>query len=56
MGELVADYAGLSTLGAECVAATAALEGRVLVSMRDDGPGIRHCCLTLGIRYDALPR
>ena len=56
MGELVADHNGLSTLGAEAVAATADLDGRFLVSMRDDGPGIRHCCLTLGIRYDALPR
>ncbi|MEO5841671.1 MAG: hypothetical protein ABIQ73_06575 [Acidimicrobiales bacterium] len=56
MGELVADHFGLSTLGAEAVAATADLDGRLLVSMRDDGPGIRHCCLTLGLRYQALPR
>ena len=56
MGELVADHTGLSTLGAEAVAATADLEGRLLVSMRDDGPGLRRCCLTLGIRYDALAR
>jgi hypothetical protein len=56
MGELVADHNGLSTLGAEAVAATADLEGRLLVSTRDDGPGLRRCCLTLDIRYDALAR
>jgi hypothetical protein len=56
MGELVADHLGLSTLGAEAVAATAALDGRLLVSRRDEGPGIRRCCSTLGIRYQALPR
>lgn len=41
MGELVADYRGLSTLGAEAVAAAAHLDGRILVSERDDGPGVR---------------
>lgn len=56
MGELVADNRGLSSLGAEAVAAADHLEGRILVSARDDGPGIRACCAHLGIRYDALAR
>lgn len=56
MGALVADNRGLSTLGAEAVAAAAHLDGRILVSARDDGPGIRACCAHLGVRYDALAR
>lgn len=57
MGELVADHGGfLSTLGAEAVAAALELSGRLLVSARDDGPGIRQCCTTLGVVYEALPR
>lgn len=49
MGELIADHQGLSTLGAEAVAAAVALDGRLLVSSRDDGPGIRRCCEPLGV-------
>ena len=56
MGELIADYNGLSTLGAEAVAAAIDLEARVLVSARDDGPGIRQCCSTLAIEYRTVPR
>lgn len=56
MGELIADHRGLSTLGAEAIAAAAAVNGRLLVSARDDGPGIRRCCGSLGIGYSALPR
>jgi len=56
MGELSSDHHGLSTLGAEAVAAAIETNGRVLVSARDDGPGIRQCCDSLGIRYHALPR
>jgi hypothetical protein len=56
MGELSSDHHGLSTLGAEAVAAAIETDGRVLVSARDDGPGIRQCCKTLGIGYDAVPR
>lgn len=56
MGELIADHSGLSTLGAEAVAAAMTLEGRLLVSSRDDGPGIRRCCTALRIRYRALRR
>ena len=56
MGELAADHTGLSTLGAEAVASALELDASVLVSARDDGPGIRQCCVTLGVRYEALPR
>ena len=56
MGELVADHSGLSTLGAEAVAAAMRLDGRLLVSSRDDGPGVRRCCAALRIRYRALRR
>jgi hypothetical protein len=56
MAELAADYTGLSTLGAEAVAAAVELNARVLVSARDDGPGIRTCCAANNVRYDALKR
>jgi hypothetical protein len=56
MGVLIADHQGLSTLGAEAVAAALAAEGRLLGSARDDGPGIRRCCQSLGVGYDALER
>ena len=56
MGQLTASHHGLSMLGAEAVAASVALEARLLVSSRDDSPGIRACCETIGVTYDALPR
>ena len=56
MGELAADHQGLSTLGAEAVAAAVVLDARLLVSARDDGPGIRRCCQALAINYRALDR
>ena len=56
IGVLVADHRALSTLGAEAVAAAVALEGRILVSARDDGPGIRRCCELLGVGYESLAR
>jgi hypothetical protein len=56
MGELAADHQGLSALGAEAVAAALDLEARLLVSARDDGPGIRQCCHRLGVDYEAVPR
>jgi hypothetical protein len=56
MGELVAEHDGLSTLGAEAVAAAIQLNGRLLVSSRDDGPGIRQCSVTIGVPYDAVDR
>ncbi len=56
MAELSTDHHGLSTLGAEAIAAAIETRGRLLVSTRDDGPGIRQCCETLGIGYEAVPR
>ncbi len=56
MGELSNDHHGLSTLGAEAIAAAIDTHGRLLVSARDDGPAIRRCCETLGIGYDAVSR
>ena len=56
MGELIADHDGLSTLGAEAVAAAVDLRARLLVSARDDGPGIRRCCSALRVTYNSIPR
>lgn len=56
MGQLIADHDGLSMLGAEAVAAAGALDGRLLVSARDDGPGIRRCCEALHLGYETLHR
>jgi len=56
MAELVADHQGLSTLGAEAIAAAVVLDGRLLVSARDDGPGICRCCQSLAIGYQAVER
>lgn len=56
MGYLRTEHRGLSTLGAEAVTAAQALDARLLVSARDDGPGIRACCVALGIGYEALAR
>lgn len=56
MGELIADHQGLSTLGAEAVAAAETLKARVLVSARDDGPGVRAACSVVGVDYGVLAR
>ena len=56
MGELIADHRGLSTLGAEAVGAAIAMKGRILVSARDHGPGIRSCCSAVGVSYETLAR
>ncbi|MEW6471424.1 MAG: hypothetical protein AB1679_04055 [Actinomycetota bacterium] len=56
MGELVAGHQGLSTLGAEAVAAAMSLDGRLIVSVRDDGLGVRRCCESLGVGYETLDR
>jgi hypothetical protein len=56
MGVLAAEHQGLSTLGAEAVAAARAVDARVLVSALDDGPGIRRCCAAVGVPYDVVPR
>ena len=56
MGQLVHEHIGLSILGSEAVAAAERLGARVLVSSRDDGPGIRNACGQLKIRHQALER
>ena len=56
MAELAAAHGGLSTLGAEAIAAAESLGGRLLVSARDDGPGIRRCCAQLSLRYETVER
>lgn len=56
MGELIVDHTGLSVLGAEAVAATIELGARLLVSARDDGPGIHRCCESVRVTYDTLHR
>jgi hypothetical protein len=56
MGQLVHSHVGLSTLGAEAVAAAERLGARVLVSSRDNGPGIRNACTALKIRHQTLAR
>jgi len=54
MGELIADHAGLSTLGAEAVASGQALEARLLVSSRNVGPGIQRCCEAIGVHHSVV--
>ncbi len=56
IGQLVNEFSGLSTLGAEAVASAERLGARVLVSSLDDSPGVRHACRMLGIKYTALRR
>lgn len=56
MGVLISEEAGLSTLGAEVVAAAEALGARILVSSRDDSPGVRRCCQRLSVTYSTLRR
>jgi hypothetical protein len=56
MGQLAIQHHGLSMLGAEAVSTAEHLSARVLVSSRDDGPGIRNACVSLRLRYQALAR
>lgn len=56
MGQLVSEHSGLSTLGSEAVASAETLSARLMVSSRDDSPGIRSACRALRIRYTTLPR
>lgn len=56
IGQLIRDHSGLSTLGAEAIAATEQLGARLLVSSRDDGPGIRAAALAIGAQYATLER
>lgn len=56
MGVLVSEHAGLSTLGSEAVAAAEALGAAILVSTRDEDPGIKRSCAALGISYRTVTR
>ena len=56
MGQLISGHSGLSTLGSEAVAAAEALNARVLVSSRDESPGMRGACRALRVRYTTLDR
>lgn len=56
MGVLVGTFTGLSTLGAEAIAATEKLAGRLVVSSRDDGLGIRACAGAVGRAYKTVAR
>jgi len=56
MGQLIAEHSGLSALGSEAVAATEALDARLLVSSRDDSPGVREACRAHQLRYATLSR
>ena len=56
MGQLVHAHNGLSTLGAEAIAAAEYLPAHLLVSSKDDGPGIRSACSALNIRYSTVHR
>lgn len=55
MAEIAAEYR-VSTLGAECVAASEALDAPVVVWAGDDGPGIRAAMTTLGCDYRTIER
>ena len=56
MGQLIAEHRGLSTLSSEAVAAAEYLGARVLVSSRDESPGMRDACRSLRLRHAALAR
>ena len=55
MAEIAAEYR-VSTLGAECVAASEAFDASVCVWTGDDGPGIRAAMTTLGRDYRTIHR
>jgi hypothetical protein len=56
MGVLSAEGWRLSTLGSEAVAAAEHLAARVMVSQRDESPGIRESCRQHDIPYSAITR
>jgi hypothetical protein len=56
MGQLISEHSGLSTLGSEAVAAAEALNAPLLVSSKDDSPGVRGACRMLRMRYTTLVR
>ncbi len=55
MAEIAAAHR-VSTLGAECLAASEALDAPVCVWSGDDGPGIRAAMTTLGRDYRTIQR
>ena len=55
MAELSADH-GVSTLGAEAVAAAEHLDARLCVWSGHDGPGLRACATATGVRYQTVRR
>ncbi len=56
IGQLIHAHSGLSALGAEAIAAAEELRARLLVSSRDNGPGIRAAATAVGVKYATLPR
>jgi hypothetical protein len=56
MGQLIGEHRGLSTLSAEAVAAAEYLDARLLVSSRDESPGMRDACRSLQLRHATLAR
>ncbi|MCU1452459.1 MAG: hypothetical protein JWN46_605 [Acidimicrobiales bacterium] len=56
MGLLMAHNQGLSTLGAEAIAAANHLGSDLLVASRDVGPGMRACARRAGVTYRAISR
>lgn len=54
MATIAADHPGLSTLGAEAVAAAQHLGAALCVSADDDGPGIRRAAKALGLAHHAI--
>jgi hypothetical protein len=54
MGELMSHGGGLSTLGAEAIAAAEELEARMVVSDRDLSPAMLAGCQRLGISFSIV--
>ena len=56
MAHLISEHSGLSTLGSEAVTAAEAINARLLVSSKDDSPGVHGACRTRRMRYTTLVR
>ena len=56
MGQLIGEHRGLSALSAEAVAAAEYLDARLLVSSRDESPGMHDACRSLQLRHAMLAR
>lgn len=54
MAEVMAEYGGVSLLGAEAVVAARRFGATLCVSSEDDGPGIRAAAKGVGVRYRAV--